>query len=719
MPFISNIQDDPERNAYMVGFPKGVNTLQDVTLVDNKNLIQGKNIMIVVDGITRRYGSTKVWDEGGGSKVYGAMGFYKKTTGATKNLRISNAKLQYLNGSAWTDISGATYTNTKTSFVQVTDRAYIHNGTDALTYYDGSTITTYTALDTPTGLTVTPRFTDVFAVTSITRSSQTATVTTTAVHGRTTGDYMTISGAVQTEYNITAQITVTSTTTFTYTVAGSPATPATGTVIASLGGATTYSYRVEAYNAVGNSIACARVSITNGIENLSTTNFNELAWTTVSGATGYNIYGRTPTGTTEAFMASVSILTYNDTGSDVPLVAKLPSEVNTSAGIKAKHAIMAMNRQIAIGVTEGTTYYPTRVYYSGINNHVDDFTASSLGGGWIPVGDNDGGEVVAIVPYQAGVLIAKTSGVFYFYFSTTGIPSLKDITHSYGGVSIDCVQAIENNILMVGQMENRIGVWTVGTQANYGSDEIRSNELSVFIKNSLENVNRAYLSNITTFFFKNMFGFAYTIGSDTENSTGWIFDTQFGSWVEWTGLPMQVTHYYTWDDGTSLKLYGCSNHDGYMIELMTSQRNDNGATFQSIIGTKFFNFDVFDVEKIFRNPVLWFKYIQGGSVDIEVWFDGNQVGGTASISSTDSGAGVGIDLMGVTLPGDSYASITQTSNTLADIIVELTIMQFARSIGVYLLDDTYNSNWIFMGMNIPFTILQGKPAEDLVRLDMA
>ena len=279
------------------------------------------------------------------------------------------------------------------------------------------------------------------------------------------------------------------------------------------------------------------------------------------------------------------------------------------------------------------------------------------------------------------------------------------------------MKAIENNIILVGQMENRIGVWTVGTQANYGSDEIRTNELSTFISNSLENINRTYIANTTTFFFKNMFGFTYTIGSDTENSEGWIFDTQFGSWVHWTGLPMETTHYSTWDDGTSVKLYGCSNADGYMIELMTRYRNDNGSAFKSIIGTKFYNQGLFDIEKIYRNPVLWFKYIQSGTLRIETWFDGNQLGGQASISSEESGTGAGADLMGSTLPGDSYSSVTQT-NAISDIVEELTIMKFARSIGLYLLDETYNSNWIFMGFHLPYTILDGKPAEDLVAIDM-
>lgn len=69
------------------------------------------------------------------------------------------------------------------------------------------------------------------SLTSITRASTTATVTTPTPHNLETGDKVTVSGAGQSEYNVTATITVTGPNTFTYTVAGSPATPATGTIV--------------------------------------------------------------------------------------------------------------------------------------------------------------------------------------------------------------------------------------------------------------------------------------------------------------------------------------------------------------------------------------------------------------------------------------------------------------------------------------------------------
>jgi hypothetical protein len=69
------------------------------------------------------------------------------------------------------------------------------------------------------------------SITGITRSGTTATATAAAAHGLQVGQIVTVSGATQTDYNITATITtVPSTTTFTYEVENSPTTPATGTI---------------------------------------------------------------------------------------------------------------------------------------------------------------------------------------------------------------------------------------------------------------------------------------------------------------------------------------------------------------------------------------------------------------------------------------------------------------------------------------------------------
>jgi len=69
-------------------------------------------------------------------------------------------------------------------------------------------------------------------VTSLARSGDTATVTTSVAHGWTNGARITIAGASPSAYNGTHTITVASPTSFTFPVAGTPATPATGTITA-------------------------------------------------------------------------------------------------------------------------------------------------------------------------------------------------------------------------------------------------------------------------------------------------------------------------------------------------------------------------------------------------------------------------------------------------------------------------------------------------------
>lgn len=63
---------------------------------------------------------------------------------------------------------------------------------------------------------------------TITRAGQVATATTNAPHSFLTFDEVVVSGATEVEYNGTWRIVVTGPTTFTYTLVGTPATPATG-----------------------------------------------------------------------------------------------------------------------------------------------------------------------------------------------------------------------------------------------------------------------------------------------------------------------------------------------------------------------------------------------------------------------------------------------------------------------------------------------------------
>ena len=140
---------------------------------------------------------------------------------------ISDADYPGWNVNAVTSItrSGTTATVTTASATNIPNGSTVTIAGASQTEYNGDHVVTVTGATTFT-FTLVPSSK---SVTSITRSSSTATATVTA-HGYSTGNKVVVSGASQTEYNGEFTITVTGTDTFTYTVSGTPATPATGTI---------------------------------------------------------------------------------------------------------------------------------------------------------------------------------------------------------------------------------------------------------------------------------------------------------------------------------------------------------------------------------------------------------------------------------------------------------------------------------------------------------
>ena len=95
----------------------------------------------------------------------------------------------------------------------------------------GQTVTTQNQLKDGTGTVVTI-FDPQRAITSITSSGTTASITFTGVHGFLNGEDVLISGAGEAGYNGVKTLTLTGAKTATYTVAVGLATPATGTIVA-------------------------------------------------------------------------------------------------------------------------------------------------------------------------------------------------------------------------------------------------------------------------------------------------------------------------------------------------------------------------------------------------------------------------------------------------------------------------------------------------------
>lgn len=468
-------------------------------------------------------------------------------------------------------------------------------------------------------------------------------------------------------------------------------------------GTTTYSYRVSAFNSVGETLACATVTMTDGNATLSATNFNRLTWDAVTGATGYNIYGRFATGLTETYMGTVyGVVTYDDKGQDDPSLSLLPPEANTTAGIKGTMAEFAISRIFAAG----DPAYPSRLYFGGTGENIGNFSGSSVGGGSVDVFKNDGSVIRAIKPFQGGVIVWKDNAIYKFSFTDAGLQKLEEITRSFGGISYRGVKHVENDIIFPAKKDGRLAFYSLGNQENYASTVLRTNELSIKIASRLQDVNTSKLQFACAFYYNNVYGCAIATEGSSTNDRTWCLDTRFGAFVYWEGFNPNFFMTYIDTDGSE-KLYYGDELTGKMHEMWVDDRNDNGSAISVEWATKAFNQKVFHKYKQYFNPTFQFKNVTtSGALEGDIIVDGVTVNATFTINqATTGGAGMGVSLFGFTLFGDAPGGSNTDAAVSADILVEVDTQQTARSIKYRFRSNSATAQYKFLSLANTYEVL--------------
>lgn len=111
-----------------------------------------------------------------------------------------------------------------------------------------------------------------YSITSLTRVGTTATAVTSSAHGLATGQTVTIAGAGQAAYNGLVTITVVNATTFTFTVSGSPTTPATGSPSVAAKFAKV-SVQANTFGSLSDLFAGAEITLSSTIANIDDSGF--------------------------------------------------------------------------------------------------------------------------------------------------------------------------------------------------------------------------------------------------------------------------------------------------------------------------------------------------------------------------------------------------------------------------------------------------------------
>lgn len=540
--FNFKLKDTPLLKQDLQNFAPGLNKLVSNTQLQPNELSEAMDIQIIEDGKIQcpREGQAYYGSESG-TRVTGLAGYYK-SDGTQKLIRSAGTTLQYYNAGNWSNIAGYAYTTgLRTNMVTAYDKLYVSNGTDPLTYYDGTSISSFTEISAPT-------------ITSVTRTS------------------------------------------------GSD-------------GTYTFSYKVTAVTAAGETTPSAASTATASIDTLTESVYMTVLWGAVTNAIGYNVYGRKDGAWYFlAYLEGNGSVSWADKGTATPQAYFPPPEGNTTGGPKGKYVALYKDTLFIFGDPNN----PSRLYYSGGGDKIHDFSVAS-GGGFIDISKNDGTVGTGLIVFKNTLIVFKEDSIYQFSFETSGLPSVTQVNPSIGAIAPRSIIMVENDVFFA----SRRGIFTVGNEPGFSFDTLRTNEISARVRPIYQTIDTNYLENIAGIYATsenaNLVIFAYTPSGSTTNSKALVFDRERGGWVEWSNIQANCWVQYIDTDGSAKVLYG-DDASGYVKQILTGT-DDFGSAIHGYFKTLANPFDSLnsyktlkDIDIILRNPV--------GSFSLDIVIEG-------------------------------------------------------------------------------------------------
>lgn len=555
------LRDEPYLQSRQESWIRGLNTLVSATQIKENEVAEMVDCELIEDGKIKcpregqsYYGATL------GARVTGLFSYYA-SDGTKTLLRTTTTGLyKYVDATTWTLITGKTYTTgLRTNGVMAYDRMYLCNGTDALSYYNGTDITVFTAISAPS----------------------TPTVTRT---GGSTGTF-------------------------------------------------TFSYKVTAVTAVGETTPSAAGTATLNQATLTASIYMTVTWSAVTNAIGYNVYGRKDG---EWFFIKYvegngsGTTGYRDDGTDTPFEVVIPPEENTTGGPIGSIIEVYKDSLFMAGISGN----PSRLYYSRGGDLINNFSSDENGsGGFIDVNKDDGQSITGLKVFKDNVLIFKEDSIYQFSFTSAGLPQINQVNPSVGCIAPRSIVAVENDIFFL----SRRGLFTIGNEAGFAFDVLRTNELSAKVRSVMQSIDPAYVQNAaaiyTTDSDKNLYILSYTPSGSTTNTSAIVYDRERLGFYKWTNIKANCWTKFVGTDGVAHYLYG-DDSSGYVKDILMG--TDDFGT--AINGYFYLRGDAFapkshidryktlkDVDLVLRTPV--------GTITLTIVKDGVETSYTAPISS--------------------------------------------------------------------------------------
>lgn len=417
------------------------------------------------------------------------------------------------------------------------------------------------------------------------------------------------------------------------------------TNLSGVSGTFTRSFRISAFNAVGETIASDAVLVSNTPQDLINTTLR-VTWTTSSPASavaGYGIYGVDQGD--ERFITSVdsSTLRFDYAGVPDPSMLVFPSAADTTSGPVAKYLISHKDK-LVMGNIQG---YPSRITWSGGGVNVDRFNWR-YGGGYIDIDKDAGDEVKGLIEFQDAIIVFKERSIWKVTLAVSGdlvVPTVSMIMRGVGAVSHRTIKHVENDVFFL----SRRGVYTLGNEPNF-LNVLRTNEVSARIRPVFETLTASQLEQACAVYSGNKYRLAYPSTTANLNTKEIIYDRERLAWMGPNTFPATPAIYEVYYDGDNKEqlVWGDSD-DNFVTQFSSGYSNDKGVKIQTILLTKktaFENpFRFKQVKNLFSN---WRNVAGTPFVNIILETRDGAVGSaqTFSITASNSGVGWGFDRFG-------------------------------------------------------------------------
>jgi hypothetical protein len=462
-------------------------------------------------------------------------------------------------------------------------------------------------------------------------------------------------------------------------------------------GTTTWSYRITALTASGETLPSTAVLINNLPADFTLLN-NQIGWGAVSTAsgvlTGYALYRGLPGEETFIANAGVQATTFLDNG--LPQSDTIfPPTTNTTSGVKAKYIKRFEDRLVIAGIFND----PTMVMISGKYPYQDRFNWN-YGGGYVRVSPDSGDEITGIevagttsigATTNSSILVFMRERVFQMIIPTVELGNYLVLNPTYqeiapvGASSFGGIVNIRNNTFYFG----REGINTVGAEAAY-LNQVRTREISARIRPTI----LSYDDNVKASATGGYMDYKYLLSFSNKQTV--VYDYERASFVGIWKTPFVITKWFKYIDSDGIENYLVGCGDGFVRKFSEVIYSDSGTQINKTVRFKREDFNRFNVMKTIQSFFLLFRNISG-TININFIIEDKNglrtIAKSINIETTTGKTGWGTNLWGSKKWGQTINSVVAF---LGDIIRWGYLYKTARTLQLEITTNQPQSNFEFV-----------------------